>query len=173
MKKIRFSNGATTTITPDPIYRPASIVAEGPDGAGGLEARWTSGTYLYDGSGNIKAIGDQTFVYDEQACLKEANVQGQARSIDGTFSLSYSYDLYGNMMNRDWSKVGDPTAEPPAGFGINHTYDKNQIEESEFDYDLNGNMTRLTSAVSQSEAASWDAQKRMLAYSRNGSVVER
>jgi YD repeat-containing protein len=49
----------------------------------------SSGTYLYDGSGNIKSIGtDSSFVYDSLGRLTVAIVQGNQQS--------FTYDPFGN-----------------------------------------------------------------------------
>jgi RHS repeat-associated protein len=50
----------------------------------------SSGTYLYDGSGNIKSIGTDTFIYDSLGRLKEGTVQGNQQS--------YTYDAFGNRL---------------------------------------------------------------------------
>ena len=50
----------------------------------------SSGTYLYDGAGNIKAIGSDTFVYDVVGRLKQAIVQGSQQN--------YDYDAFGNRI---------------------------------------------------------------------------
>src|SRR5258706_442028 len=50
----------------------------------------SSGTYLYDGSGNIKFIGSDSFVYDNLGRLKKAIVQGSQQS--------YTYDTFGNRI---------------------------------------------------------------------------
>jgi RHS repeat-associated protein len=50
----------------------------------------SSGTYLYDGAGNIKSIGTDTFVYDEDERLVDATVQGNEQQ--------YTYDIYGNRL---------------------------------------------------------------------------
>jgi RHS repeat-associated protein len=47
-----------------------------------------SGTYTYDGSGNITAIGSDTFLYDAEGRLKTAVI----RAVTG----SYTYDAFGN-----------------------------------------------------------------------------
>jgi RHS repeat-associated protein len=47
-----------------------------------------SGDYLYDGSGNIKFIGSDSFTYDSVGRLKVATVQGNQQS--------YDYDAFGN-----------------------------------------------------------------------------
>lgn len=48
----------------------------------------SSGTYLYDGSGNIKSIGSDSFLYDVEGRLMQATVQGSQQS--------YTYDAFGN-----------------------------------------------------------------------------
>ena len=50
----------------------------------------SSGTYLYDGAGNIKAIGSDSFAYDVVGRLKEATVQASLQS--------YNYDAFGNRI---------------------------------------------------------------------------
>lgn len=60
--------------------------AESVDG----DLSWATGTYLYDGSGNIKSIGSDTYAYDEVGRLKQATVNGAAQT--------YTYDSYGNMV---------------------------------------------------------------------------
>jgi RHS repeat-associated protein len=47
-----------------------------------------SGTYVYDGSGNIKFIGSDSFTYDSLGRLKVAIVQANQQS--------YNYDAFGN-----------------------------------------------------------------------------
>jgi len=48
----------------------------------------SSGTYLYDGSGNIKSIGTDSFVYDPVGRLTVAIVQGNQQT--------FTYDPFGN-----------------------------------------------------------------------------
>src|SRR5258706_14803925 len=55
-----------------------------------VQASSSSGTYLYDGSGNIKFIGSDSFVYDNLGRLKKAIVQGSQQS--------YTYDTFGNRI---------------------------------------------------------------------------
>ena len=54
-------------------------------------ASWTSGTYQYDGSGNIIAIGTDTFKYDTVGRLTSATVSG--------VSQTYAYDAFGNIIS--------------------------------------------------------------------------
>lgn len=62
----------------------------------------TIGPYSYDGAGNVKGIGSDSFFYDELSRLKRAIVgHGQA-----TYQLDYSYDAFGNMLMRDLNTTG-------------------------------------------------------------------
>jgi RHS repeat-associated protein len=54
----------------------------------------STGTYLYDGSGNIKQIGNDTFVYDEVSRLTSA-----ALPSTGGMGETYTYDAFGNMQS--------------------------------------------------------------------------
>ncbi len=56
----------------------------------------TSGVYAY-GAGNIKAIGNDTFVYDGEQRLVDATVQGNRQT--------YVYDIYGNRTSA--TRVGN------------------------------------------------------------------
>jgi RHS repeat-associated protein len=52
---------------------------------------WSTGEYQYDGSGNVKAIGANDFVYDELHRLVRGEVD------DGTDAQKYAYDSFGNL----------------------------------------------------------------------------
>jgi RHS repeat-associated protein len=68
---------------PDDMSRPRSITM------GNAGIPWTTGDYLYDGAGNIKAMGADTFRYDKVNRLAEANI--------GSHTQSYTYDAYANL----------------------------------------------------------------------------
>jgi RHS repeat-associated protein len=53
---------------------------------------WTTGTYLYDGSGNIKQIGTDTYRYDTVGRLAQAVVKG--------ITETYQYDSFGNLVGK-------------------------------------------------------------------------
>jgi RHS repeat-associated protein len=72
--------------TPTPI--PAVLSGVQRPQALGFGDTGESGTYSYDGSGNITAIGTDTFVYDAEGRLVTAVVRG----VTG----SYTYDAFGN-----------------------------------------------------------------------------
>jgi len=113
----------------------------------------SSGTYTYDGSGNIKGIGtDSSFVYDVEDRLVDATVQGNEQK--------YEYDIYGNRTNAyrvgpAVACLGNTTCEAPVTMSetpstTNHlagvTYDEagnvTQGYDATYVYDGTGMMTR-------------------------------
>jgi RHS repeat-associated protein len=84
VNQVPHANGVLFTQQNDPngIPRPAGM------GAGSL---WTAGTYAYDGTGNVKSIGSQTYVYDNLRRLVQGNLPGSAQS--------YTFDIYGNIQS--------------------------------------------------------------------------
>jgi RHS repeat-associated protein len=92
----------------------------------------SSGTYLYDGAGNIKSIGNDTFVYDEVERLTDATVQGNEQK--------YTYDIYGNRttatrIGSAVNCVGNTNCEAPV------TVDANTNHLLGVTYDDAGNVT--------------------------------
>jgi RHS repeat-associated protein len=88
-------NGVTTTYGADPsgLPRPSSITASGPGGT-----LWSSGTYTYDGAGNVTRVGQSYYTYDGVSRLVDAQVE--TNPLDGvgtTFATqSFSWDAFGN-----------------------------------------------------------------------------
>jgi len=60
---VKHANGVTDYQRADPngIPRPAELYAYRDSDAFGL---WTTGTYTYDGSGNVWKMGNSVFLYD-------------------------------------------------------------------------------------------------------------
>lgn len=129
---IAHANGSTDTVVDDPhaMGRPSSMSASGPGGS-----LWSSGTYAYDGAGNIRGLGiDDTFDYDLLHRLVSANVR-----FNGTdHTQTYTYDYFGNMVSLD----GDPFFSTSA---------TNRI--SVWTYDTAGNVVRTDGDYSYE----WDA----------------
>jgi RHS repeat-associated protein len=101
VNQVPHANGVTFTQQNDPsgILRPGGMTA-----LRGMAVLWTAGTYTYDGAGNIKAIGADTYVYDNLSRLVQGNLPGSTQS--------YGYDNYGNLQSitTDMSVLNTPTS---------------------------------------------------------------
>jgi RHS repeat-associated protein len=87
---------------------------------------WSNGvSYAYDGSGNIKSIGADTFVYDGAGRLIQATTNGATRT--------YTYDPQGNRTNCSELAPGD------CQNGITVGPDTNRLNQAT--YDGAGNVT--------------------------------
>jgi len=92
-QSLTFSNGVVETMALDAASRPLSQTVSGSG------TFWNSGTYAYDGAGNIIGIGSQTYSYDKIGRL----LSSTTASMDSTpvlRSQSYAYDIYGSMISR-------------------------------------------------------------------------
>ncbi|HKO59004.1 MAG TPA: RHS repeat-associated core domain-containing protein [Thermoanaerobaculia bacterium] len=56
---------------------------------------WTNGPYVYDGAGNVTAIGTEVYVYDKVGRLRTATVRGPV--MDAMQTQSFTYDEYANL----------------------------------------------------------------------------
>ena len=72
VKNVVHANGVTWNQAADPygMARPASYST-----TGATSNNWTSGTYSYDGAGNVTAIGGSTFTYDAVSRLTASSVK--------------------------------------------------------------------------------------------------
>ncbi|MEK6371061.1 MAG: RHS repeat-associated core domain-containing protein [Acidobacteriota bacterium] len=57
---------------------------------------WNSGTYAYDGAGNISGIGSDYYVYDPAGRLIRGSADKQRSGVDNY--QSYTYDKFGNRL---------------------------------------------------------------------------
>ena len=101
---VRYVQGLDGVTSPAP---PASIIRLRPR-INQAPPTWSSGTYKYDGSGNIYAIGvaqgengdgmATTYSYDLLSRLTKVDSVGSAANATGTARTeNYSYDVYGNL----------------------------------------------------------------------------
>jgi hypothetical protein len=111
----------TDTYANDPnlMARPASITVTTPS----VIVRWSTGAYGYDGAGNIKAMGAQTFAYDKVSRLTTANLYLEPTSSATLRTQSYTFDAFGNLQ----SITGSSARNTPTTSSINDlsggTYD--------------------------------------------------
>jgi len=106
---------------------------------------WGSGEYVYDGAGNITAMGTasalngdgktSTFTYDLASRLQGALI---GRASGGDISESYAYDGFGNLTKHQRDTPGTPVIYSPLPNLAN-----NRMTESGVSYDPVGNVTAL------------------------------
>jgi RHS repeat-associated protein len=107
---------------------------------------WTAGEYHYDGSGNVIAIGSESFVYDKIGRLKTATVRGPD---PGTLQTqAFTHDAYGNLIATE--KLGQTIALPVSSAtnrldGVGYDASGNVISDSDlhYDYDAVGMMNTI------------------------------
>ena len=112
-----------TTISPDPslVPRPASIA----------NALWSSGTYAYDGAGDVLRVGaNDAFTYDSRARLTSARF--------GSVTRGFAYDRWGNLIQNG-----------ATAFAVDSL--RNRITSGGARYDARGNMTS-----GNGESMAWD-----------------
>lgn len=107
--------------------RAETSATETPLPGGFLE--WSSGEYLYDGSGNIKRIGSDTYTYDLLSRLYTATINGVRET--------YAYDSFGNLTQK--TTQGSPVVLPSVDASSNRV--------SGFTYDVAGNVISDGTAV--------------------------
>jgi RHS repeat-associated protein len=125
---IAFAAAAAPAATSPVVARPAS------DAVGSR----TIGPYVYDGSGNIKAIGGDAYSYDAVGRIKSVKS-------DGTAQQSYGYDAFGNLTSIDNELGAHCVGDRDCGIARAVTSSTNRLTESPgvIEYDAAGNLVRL------------------------------
>ncbi|MBP7147692.1 MAG: RHS repeat-associated core domain-containing protein [Acidobacteria bacterium] len=174
---LEFANSVSTSLARDRRHRIERISTVGPGPDGVPAPIWDSGTYRFDGAGNIWKIESddaaQRFSYDLAGRLKQAQVWPQA-SLSAPVpleTLRFTYDSFGNML----SSTSD-AAEPLPGLVWSHTYSRetfawdpvgedqrNQVKDEGFSYDADGNAVRFSgkNGAAQPVGALWDERGRL------------
>jgi RHS repeat-associated protein len=95
VNQITHSNGVADTQAndPDSMRRPSLISS-----AKGTTTLWSSGTYAYDGTGNVVKTGSGYYLYDRVSRLLEGHVYDGATGGGTQKWQSYSYDPFGNIL---------------------------------------------------------------------------
>lgn len=145
-------HAVATTISQDGnLPRPSRIQTSG------ASSNFDSGVYAYDGAGNIRTVGSDTFAYDVRSRLTNANI----RDDGGTnHPETFTYDRYGNIPLH--------TAD-----GANFTFDINPntnrlVTGAQTQYDGRGNLTLYGTSI-----YAYDGLSRQTSYKVTGSVDER
>lgn len=124
---------------------------------------WSSGLYIYDGSGNIKSIGADTYLYDTANRLVRGTAD-QQRS--GTSNRQdYTYDSFGNRLSST-TVAAEPCVSQPCDEAYAVDPASNHIKlQSGAEYDDAGNMT---TAVGAREHYTYDPDGMMASQSGGG-----
>ncbi len=171
--KIYFENDSTQALDRDMMHRLKSITSSW---TGSATPLFSTGTYQYDGAGNIAAIGSQKFSYDASGRLMTAWMLPQASDVTAANNnvyqkIGYLYDPFGNILSQD---MVQEAVTIPVGFEFSLNYDstaestgqnnRNRIISSGFSYDSNGNSQRFKGRLQQPAGATWDPRNRMRTF---------
>jgi RHS repeat-associated protein len=93
------ANGVTDNWIADPngIGRPAEINAFTANWGPSPFGLWTTGSFQYDGSGNVKRMGNASFLYDSLSRVTSGTVYPGPYSNGTAHTQSHTYDAYGNI----------------------------------------------------------------------------
>jgi len=142
-----------TATTPEALAALASVKHLPKKGDSGPVV-WSTGEYVYDGAGNIAAIGGRKLTYDGENRLVQFTGTG------GLSDQTYSYDVYGNQ-----------TSNTLAGtIAVNSG--TNRLSGNSATYDEAGNLTQLQPINSASTVQySYDAFNMIQEVKVGGAVV--
>jgi RHS repeat-associated protein len=106
-------------------------------------ASWCSGTYAYDGMGNIRAIGNDLYIYDTAGRLVSGTADKQ-RNPQSVSRQDYTYDAFGNRTSATRAPgsidcLGGCELSPPIDTSTNHI--------TGAQYDDAGNLTSIQNVV--------------------------
>jgi hypothetical protein len=96
VNQVTHTNGVVDTQANDPdgMRRPASISSTKL-----TTPLWSSGAYVYDGSGNVVKTGNGYFLYDRASRLIEGHVYDGPTGNGTQKWQGYSYDPFGNILS--------------------------------------------------------------------------
>jgi RHS repeat-associated protein len=100
---------------------------------------WSSGTYEYDGAGNVTAIGADTYAYDSAGRLLAATVERQRGYMNG--AQAYGYDPFGNLTAADSTAALRCAGGVSCGGVVRVDPNTNRIAPDLATYDDAGNLT--------------------------------
>ena len=148
VNQVSHSNGIVDTQGNDPdMMRRPSLISAAKSGV----TLWSSGTYKYDGSGNVVKTGNGYYLYDRVSRLIEGRIQDGATGGGTQKWQSYAYDPFGNIQ----SIGGTSGRSTPTSSSTNRlaggTYDSagNLINwnANVYEYDRFNQMTRMVSGA--------------------------
>lgn len=140
------------------------------DDVAGTGLSWSSGTYQYDPSSNIKAIGSDTYKYDTANRLVQAVVAGQTET--------YGYDSFGNLTQK--TLAGQPSTVPAIDPSSNRiaaeSYDAagnvtTNGSRITYEFDSAGAMTDMTTKAGQRRRMIYTADDERIGTETDSSMI--
>jgi len=104
---------------PNLMPRPASITVTTPASA----VRWSTGSYAYDGAGNVKTVGTHTFTYDKVSRLTASNQYLEPTSSTTLRTQTFGYDAFGNLLTIGGSSARNTPTSASTNRLTGGTYD--------------------------------------------------
>jgi RHS repeat-associated protein len=157
VKDVAHSNTVVVTQANDPngMARPASITAA----KAGVNL-WATGTYQYDGAGNIWKMGTSWYEYDSLSRVKTGTIFPDPLGTGTQQKQSYTFDNYGNLGSITTQIGANPatTRSAPASVATNRL-------TGAVIYDSAGNLTSWNGATYEYDA--FDQMRRMLSGSED------
>jgi RHS repeat-associated protein len=152
------------------MTRPASISAQrNSDGS----VLWNTGTYQYDGSGNVWQMGATTYLYDSLSRVISGTVYPGALATGTAHTQSYAYDNYGNLKSTTTSGVllNTPTATATNRLSAG-TYDRagnlTGWSGNTYEYDAFNQMKRMVSGAEDWRYMYTASDERFWSYRASG-----
>lgn len=132
--RMRLTRARARVVASDPRVASISTIAALQPNAITEAVNWSGGiSYTYDGSGNVRKIGSDSFGYDHAGRLISATVNGIPRN--------YSYDAFGNRTGcQQWAGTSQQ-AECQKGKTIDAVENRNRLQG--VSYDAAGNVQQL------------------------------
>jgi RHS repeat-associated protein len=100
-KQIDHANGVNDVLAKDPndMMRPLSISTTG------ASVNYSSGSFAYDGAGNITKMSTERFVYDSLSRIVDSNLILDQTG-NPTAGQNYTYDVFGNLLSMTSERQG-------------------------------------------------------------------
>ncbi len=142
VNQIAHANGVVDTqaVDANSMARPGSITS-----TLGAAIRWTTGTYSYDGAGNITKMGTSWFTYDKVSRLTTGTVFTGTTGGGTQKQQTYSFDAFGNLTEVGGSPGRTISIDPSTNRLITST---NPLTLT--NYDAAGNLTNWNGAATYS-----------------------
>ncbi len=114
---------------------------------------WTTGTFAYDGAGNVKRTGNSAYIYDSVSRLTSGTLYPGPHDNGSPKTQSYTYDAFGNIQSvtTNGATVNTPTSSSLNRLSGVASYDTagslTYWNGQSYEYDALGQMKRFCSST--------------------------